>query len=74
MNEYGAMVEWCWRGKPEILVERSVPVPLCPPQIPPLRSNRLTSNRLSNGAAVMIIIIIIIIIKALSNADESNIM
>jgi hypothetical protein len=73
-------VERFSRRTPEILVERYVPVPLCPPQIPPLRSDRPTSNRLSNGKAVMIIvrmvmkIIIIIIIKAISNADKSNIM
>jgi hypothetical protein len=67
-------------GKPEILVERYVPVPLHPPQIPPLRSDRPTSYCLSNGTAVIIIVImmmmmmIAIIIKAISNADKCNIM
>lgn len=77
MNENGAMVEGCSRGKPEIPGERSVPVPLCPPQIPPKRSDRLTSNRLSYGTATMIIsmmIIITIIINNFSKADKSNIM
>jgi hypothetical protein len=27
------MVEWNWQGKPEVLGEKPVPVPLCPPQI-----------------------------------------
>lgn len=64
------------RGKPEILIQRSVPMPLYPPQIPPLTSDRPTSNSLSNGTAVMIIVmmmIITIVIKAISNADKSNI-
>jgi hypothetical protein len=30
----GAPVEWNWQGKTEVLGEKSVPVPLCPPQIP----------------------------------------
>jgi hypothetical protein len=30
----GASVEWNWRGKTEVLGEKPVPVPLCPPQIP----------------------------------------
>ena len=30
----GAPVEWNWQGKPEVLGENPVPVPLCPPQIP----------------------------------------
>jgi hypothetical protein len=29
-----ATVEWYWQGKTEELGEKSVPVPLCPPQIP----------------------------------------
>ena len=28
MDEYGAMVEWYWQGKPEMLGEKPVPVPL----------------------------------------------
>jgi hypothetical protein len=31
----GAPVEWNWHGKTEVLGEKPVPVPLCPPQIPP---------------------------------------
>jgi hypothetical protein len=30
----GAPVEWNWLGKTEVLGEKPVPVPLCPPQIP----------------------------------------
>jgi hypothetical protein len=30
----GAPVEWNWQGKTELLGEKPVPVPLCPPQIP----------------------------------------
>jgi hypothetical protein len=31
---HGAPVEWNWQGKTEVLGEKPVPVPLCPPQIP----------------------------------------
>jgi len=31
MNEYGAMVEWYWQGKTEVLVENPVPSLLLPP-------------------------------------------
>jgi hypothetical protein len=37
----GEPVEWNWRGKTEVLGEKPVPVPLCPPQIP----HALTSGR-----------------------------
>jgi hypothetical protein len=30
----GAPVEWNWYGKTEVLGEKPLPVPLCPPQIP----------------------------------------
>jgi hypothetical protein len=30
----GAPVEWKWQGKTEVVGEKPVPVPLCPPQIP----------------------------------------
>jgi hypothetical protein len=30
----GAPVEWNWQGKTEVLGEKYVAVPLCPPQIP----------------------------------------
>jgi hypothetical protein len=30
----GSPVEWNWQGKTEVLGEKPVPVPLCPPQIP----------------------------------------
>ena len=33
MNGHGALVEWNLQGKTEILGEKHVPVPLCPPQI-----------------------------------------
>jgi hypothetical protein len=33
MNEYGALVEWYWQGKTEVLGEKPVTVPLFPPQI-----------------------------------------
>ena len=33
MDEYGAMVEWYWQGKPEVLGEKHLPVPLCSNQI-----------------------------------------
>jgi hypothetical protein len=50
----GAPVEWNWQGKTEVLGEKPVPVPLCPPQISPgltrdrtrvsaVRSRRLTA-------------------------------
>jgi hypothetical protein len=31
---HGAMVEWYWQGKTEVLGEKPVPVPLCPPKMP----------------------------------------
>jgi hypothetical protein len=33
MNEYGALVEWYWQGKTEVMGGKPVTVPLCPPQI-----------------------------------------
>jgi len=35
MNEWvgEALVEWCWWRKIEVLKEKPVPVPFCPPQI-----------------------------------------
>ena len=38
-----APVEWNWQGKTEVLGEKPVPVPLCPPQIP----HGLTRDRTS---------------------------
>ena len=45
-----APVEWNWQGKTEVLGEKPVPVPLCPPQIPhgltrdsAVRGRRLTA-------------------------------
>ena len=32
--EHGLLVEWNWKGKPEVRGEKPDPVPLCPPQIP----------------------------------------
>lgn len=34
MNECGELVEWQWQGEYELLREKPVPLPLCPPQIP----------------------------------------
>jgi hypothetical protein len=34
MNQNGAQVEWYWQGETEVLGDKSVPAPLCPPQIP----------------------------------------
>jgi hypothetical protein len=42
-----APVEWNWQGKTEVLGEKLVPVPLCPPQIP----HGLTRDR-TRAAAV----------------------
>jgi hypothetical protein len=56
----GAQVEWNWQGRTEVLGEKPVPVPLCPPQIPHrltlgsksgLRGGRPAANRLSHGTA-----------------------
>jgi hypothetical protein len=56
----GAPVELNWQGKTEVLGEKPVPVPLCPPQIPHgltpgsnpgLRGGRPAANRLSHGTA-----------------------
>jgi hypothetical protein len=33
LREYGALMECCWQRKTEILGEKTVPVPLCLPQI-----------------------------------------
>ena len=33
MNEYGAMVEFYWKGKVEVLEEKPAPLPICTPQI-----------------------------------------
>jgi hypothetical protein len=44
----GVPVEWNWQGKAEVLREKPVPVPLCPPQIPhgPTRDrNRASAMR-----------------------------
>jgi hypothetical protein len=42
----GAPVEWNWQGKTEILGEKPVPVPLCPPHIP----HGLTRHRTQSSA------------------------
>jgi hypothetical protein len=34
MNKYGALVEWYWHRKTEVLGEKHVTVTICPPQIP----------------------------------------
>jgi hypothetical protein len=41
----GAPMEWNWQGKTEVLGEKLVPVPLCPPQIPhgPIRNRTWVS-------------------------------
>jgi hypothetical protein len=38
----GKLVEWNWQGKTEVLGEKPVPVPLCPPQIPKGRTRDRT--------------------------------
>ena len=43
----GAPVEWNWQGKTEVLGEKPVPVPLCPPQI----SHGLARDRTRASAA-----------------------
>jgi hypothetical protein len=53
----GAPVELNWQGKTEVLGENTVPVPICPPQIPHglnpgLRGERPATNRLSHGTAL----------------------
>jgi hypothetical protein len=59
----GAPMEWNWQGKAEVLGEKPLPVPLCPPQIPHgltpgpnpgLRGGRPAANSLSNGTAYTI--------------------
>jgi hypothetical protein len=42
----GAPVEWNWQGKSEVLGEKLVAVPLCPPQIP----HGLTRDRTRTSA------------------------
>jgi hypothetical protein len=58
---YIAMVEIYWREKTEALREKTVPLPLCPPQIPTwtdsganpgLCGERSVTNRLSHGTAM----------------------
>jgi len=59
MDEYGALVEWYWQGKTEVLGENPVTVSLCPPQIPQsvlasisiLHSERPATDRISNSTA-----------------------
>jgi hypothetical protein len=52
----GAPVEWNWQGKTEVLGEKPVPVPLCPPQIPqgptrdPTRASAVRGRRLTAWA------------------------
>ena len=57
----GTPVEWNWQGKTDVLGEKPVPVPLCPPQIPHwltpgskpgLRGERPAINRLSHGTGI----------------------
>ena len=54
----GAPVEWIWQGETKVLGEKPVQVPLCP-QIPHgsntgLRGERLATNRLSHGTALIL--------------------
>ena len=60
----GATVERNWQRRTEVLGDKPVPVPLCPPQIPRvtvpgsnpyLRVGRPATNRLRYGAACLII-------------------
>jgi hypothetical protein len=32
MSEYGALLEWYWQRKAEVLIKKTVPVQLCLPQ------------------------------------------
>jgi len=48
MYEYGALVEWYWQEKADVLGEKSVPVPLFAPQIP----NVLTKGRTWSSAVI----------------------
>jgi hypothetical protein len=49
-------VEWNWQGKTDVLGEKPVPVPLCPPQIPHgpsrdrTRASTVTDRRLNAWA------------------------
>jgi hypothetical protein len=55
----GASVEWQWQGKTEILWEKPILVPLCPPQIPHgltrdwTRVGRPATNRRSHGTVLV---------------------
>jgi hypothetical protein len=31
-NEYEVLVEWYWQGRIKVLLEKSVPLPFCPPR------------------------------------------
>jgi hypothetical protein len=61
-QSHGAPVEWNWQGKTEVVEEKPVPVPLCPPQISQgltrdrtrsLRGERPATNRLCHGTALV---------------------
>jgi hypothetical protein len=45
----GAQVEWKWQGKTEVLGEKPVPVPLCPPQIAHVLIRDLTRTSAVGG-------------------------
>jgi hypothetical protein len=62
-DEFYRFSVWCnGQGKPEVLEEKPIIVPLCPPQIPTwtdlgsnagLRGGRPATNRLSHGTAFL---------------------
>jgi hypothetical protein len=57
----GAAVEWNWQWKTEVLGEKRVPVPLCPPQIPHglsrdrIRASAVRGQRLTASIYMMAI-------------------
>jgi len=64
VNKLGALMDWCWQGKTEVLGEKPVPVPLFPPHpmctglgLNPGHRKRLATGHLSDGTAKLSIII-----------------
>ena len=44
-NEYGALVNWYQQGETEVLGEKSIPAPFCPPEILHVHSTPLMMER-----------------------------
>jgi hypothetical protein len=56
MREYEARVDWYWQGKTEVLGEKPVPVPFCPPSTKPVTPRRDAGDwakRLSHESALI---------------------